>query len=266
MSPVEMSKANKEVACTPANDFFIGETQMIDLHTFKKPLPLKLKEIQVLRASLIDFEIKVGFIEPILCTAFLFSDKAIISEQWNFIPTQTMMYLEQNLPNEKFISNQNVAFHYSSISKMSYLVVIIKRIIQNENGKACEQYYLKNNNANAKKAMESVNESLNDYFDLLNPFAITFVPISELMAEPDGFAMPNPVKVLEQPTLDELDEMVQNINFFKKKCLPFKITIKADFKSIADSNCLIQDGFKFLNSMVRSVSKQTASMHLSVSL
>ncbi|OHT13013.1 hypothetical protein TRFO_03412 [Tritrichomonas foetus] len=243
---------NLDIQVDPAGSFFIGHNFDDDKKILYDPKlsQFKVKEEEVLLTSLVSFETNFNFVEPVVCSAFLFSDHKITSEIWHFVPDQTLPFFERY--NLKVNSNHNVSFrhlnYYADKSKV-YFVVVLNRCLQSKNGIICNKFYSKGSNSLLKDANQSVTKSWPKNANLYSSFAITFVSLSDLIFYQSGITLPEPFEIFSTPTCDFIDNLINDTPSSTRKSFGFKIKFIANTRKIQDLNVLVNEGYSILESL-----------------
>ena len=237
----ETIKPNKEIQYSPSASYFFGIAQPA---LFKPPSPdFSMKKTQVLNVQLEKFEITgVDPFEPLTCTAFLYKDKNIISDFWNFVPECSIPLFEKLKRRAKL--NHKASFMYKNVKSDPQLIILINRIAQTNRGAACDKLYTKNSTKKQKKASDSMSKS---YKGLYCPFAITFASISDIItktAKGKHFEMIQPCLFnFGRSDFSDFAEVYKSSSKF-----PFKITISAVFDFVTDPSLTANDGYDIIRS------------------
>lgn len=236
-------KPSEEIVYNAASSFFIGEESTVGKDQIFHTCDLQPKKTQVFNIELVEFKSSVEFIEPITCSAFLFSDSKIISEVWHFVPSQSLPFFEKLSIKQKIQPNHKAAFQYSSMSKMVYLVILFNRCLQVNNGDPCDKYYFQNNAKNSKAAKESFESVFERHSDIFSTFAWTFVPATDLMTNKGGLEITKPYQISQIPSEAELSSMISDEKNIKSKQFPFILTFNSKIDNILHITDLKADGF-----------------------
>lgn len=232
---------NRKIQFSPECSFFIGGENSLDFEPPVKPTEMKVKEMQVFLTSLKSFQCPEVPIEPILASAFLFGGGRIISEPWNFTFDGAIPFFERI--GKTVLLNQKAAFNYDSVNVTTYLIVVLKRVLQADGGSACNKFYGKSSSTTIKNATDSVNGSWPALSHVFTPFCWTFAPVAELMSSKDGVELPAPMELSGTPTEDEFAAMIAECEASgqKKKGFPFKIVLEVTVKSVHDPAVLEEE-------------------------
>ena len=245
---VDKDKIERFDKALPAKSYIGNERKDVGFGNMANKSGFKLKEMQVFNAELLEFNTGFNFIEPIFCTGVVYADNKIINDEWNFAPKQTKLFFEKEGIN--FSLNDKVAFHYKTINKTAYLLLPLKRIVQQKNGVACNQYYWKDENSKyISEALNSLNSSWPVNNDIYSVFAFTYVLISDLLASPEGMVLPKPIE-FNDFNLNPIDSILNGTQSFSGKTFNIDIKIKMEVKSVLSEYSLIEDGYRFLHSLV----------------
>lgn len=125
--------------------------------------------------SLDHFETPFDFVEPILCSAFLYSpkQKAIVSEVWNFFPQQSEQFLVDAGLDP--MSTTSVTFEVDPITtRRCILIVLLSRPVTQDRGKTVNQYYEDPTEANKQMAKDMLAKTFPRLNKLYQTFAFTF--------------------------------------------------------------------------------------------
>lgn len=150
--------------------------------------------------SLIKFDVDCVLFEPIICSAFLYSNGKICTERWNFAHQTSIDFLQDN---EIFINHfKNIAFELGE-GEM-YLVIEIRRPLLIGAGAEVNEYYLKPDDLKIRyKAQECVAKTWPRSKNIFTTFAVVCTPLARILDTPGEFWLTDPI-IINQPATQEL--------------------------------------------------------------
>ena len=218
------------------NTYINSNIEKIDECSLK--LPVKSK--QLLNFELKEMKFGFDFIEPIICTAFLFDGEKIISEYWHFLPDQSLPFL---ISDKSFQSIKTASFQYSEVSPTVHLIILFKRIVQLDRGSAVNKYYEKQSQKNLEAAKVSIIMSFPRISDIFSTFCVTAAPLTQIITSSSGYTFPDPIIYQESVTKNNpitLNEIINQIKT-QKQCrqIPIKLTLTMSIKSVDTLNNIV---------------------------
>ena len=163
--------------------------------------------------------------EPIACSLFVLKDKKVMSERWNFFPPKSANFFD--CP----IHSQHAAIDISELTDNAYLIATYYRIFQVDSGDLCNNYYKKPTDNLLQKIQPQVNLSLQRLKNCYTPFAFSFIPLKDIIANEGGNIDFTNTYVPEKPLTGEfIPEMIEKLK--KLTTLPISLKLKSKVQKV----------------------------------
>jgi hypothetical protein len=171
------------------------------------------------QVSLHHLDCSFDFVEPILCTAFLYSSsqRAVLSDFWHFYPDQSQPFLKgwdaANFPSVAFEGQLRLR------DRNPFFVVLLRHPASVDGSQAAIRYYLEPS-PEAKQAALAVKPPC---VDLWQTFAFTFWNFDTLKTTRDPLQLPLPYLFDRQYSERELGQCIQDVTIRHWSHLPFRL-------------------------------------------
>ena len=208
------------------------------------PRASKWLKFDYTKLSLLKFEIGHDFIEPIICSAFLYVENRVLTERWVFAPIQSVDIL--NNCGIKVEPKHRACFELNGTE--AYLVIELRRVLLVNNGHDVNQFYLDPKNGKLlQKAKQCINKSFPRTKDIFTTFGVIAVPLGRIISSKGGLELPQPYIINQPATTDLLDDMIFRNKAPSRETLPWKITIKAKLTKAYNNRILQDKGYYVYN-------------------
>ena len=176
-------------------------------------VPAITGNLQQFVVSLDHFEAPFDFVEPILCSAFLYSPKKklIVSEIWNFFPQQSEQFLvDAGLDT---MQSTSVTFEVDPmLTRTCMMIVLLSRPVTQDGGKASRDYYEDPSDANKQAAMEMLGRTFPRLNRLYQTFAFTFNSFSAARAPAVPLKFPQAYLVNRCVAEKDISQLLMDVN------------------------------------------------------
>ena len=238
-SPPVLEDSQYDVSRSFMKSTFVYENGIIG----SLPRPKEFQKFNFALLSLTGFDIGCDFIEPIVCSAFLYGDGKILTERWNFAPTQSVEILKKYGIN--YESKSRGAFELGE--EEAYLVIEIRRPLLVGNGTSVDAYYQSGNSPkNLSKAQQCINASFPRTKDIFTTFACTAVPVGRITSSDQGLQMPKPIIIDQPASYEVIGEVIKTRNA-QAQSLPWNITICGQLTKALNARKIQDDGYYVMN-------------------